>query len=132
MEKKEETGYSFFDLRVLESQRETTVEIERVEGDKESGVAKFKLRALTPAEQISVDVAVGHTLMGANRLSVDDGAIYAIERSATLRKAIVEHPAWWDGPDRCPSENFLTRLYGKYVEHSNNFQEELKKNKPFV
>jgi hypothetical protein len=119
----------FFDIRLTDESRKKEIEIERIKGEPGEGVAKFTIKALLPKDYNAVDLMVARRLYGVDRRSMNPTAIKSIEISEELRASLIEYPSWWDGPDECPDDEFLIRLYEMCDKHSTEFRESLKKNR---
>jgi len=98
---------------------------------KEGTHGSFKLRALFPKQQrLIAGIIAGPGFQ--NGMSVDAFTTedqYRFSRDATLEVAVVEGPEWWSGPDDCPDEDLLNRIFKEIISFSRDIQEKLKKNK---
>lgn len=89
----------------------------------------FIIKALFPKEKGNIARAISFMQNGLPANSFTDIDRFIFERQATIDEAIVKSPEWWGGADNCPDEDLLNTLFDDIITWTNNFQENLKKNK---
>lgn len=100
---------------------------DRVKDFKE-GSSTFKFKALFPIDQRRVAQIMAGYQLGMPASSFTNMDLNRFDRDATIEVALLEHPEWWEGVDKCPDEDLVNRLHAAIVQWTKSFQDKLKKN----